>query len=252
MKMKETLKANENPQQAAEYVEKPESQIKVMWETLRQNKAAVVGLFIIGCLVLVALTVWLSELFGKQILPYDPNYSDLSKSFISPNAEHWFGTDQLGRDMFSRILDGTKISLFVGVAAVAISLTIGVILGAIAGYRGGKTDTVIIHSICHTKAIGYFNQSNSNLLQNQLSNFRAVAKRNAEIAFQTARNPDKILHRIRLVKPQLRRHARVILLGIIAVRTDFRLHRITRGKSDGYKYDHRDKKQHKDRHDQTF
>lgn len=144
MKMKETLKANENQQQAAEYVEKPESQIKVMWETLRQNKAAVVGLFIIGCLVLIALTVWVSELFGKQILPYDPNYSDLSKSFISPNGEHWFGTDQLGRDMFSRILDGTKISLFVGVAAVAISLTIGVILGAIAGYRGGKTDTVIM------------------------------------------------------------------------------------------------------------
>jgi peptide/nickel transport system permease protein len=144
MKMKETLNANETQQQAAEYVEKPESQIKVMWETLRQNKAAVVGLFIIGCLVLIALIVWLSELFGKQILPYDPNYSDLGKSFISPNAEHWFGTDQLGRDIFSRILDGTKISLFVGVAAVAISLTLGVILGAIAGYRGGKTDTVIM------------------------------------------------------------------------------------------------------------
>lgn len=143
MKMKETSNSHGNLQ-AAEYVEKPESQLKVMWETLRQNKAAVVGLFIIGGLVLIALTVWLSELLGLQILPYDPNYSDLSKSFIKPNAEHWFGTDQLGRDVFSRILDGTKISLFVGVAAVALSLTIGVILGAIAGYRGGKTDTVIM------------------------------------------------------------------------------------------------------------
>jgi peptide/nickel transport system permease protein len=90
------------------------------------------------------VTVWLSELMGKQILPYDPNYSDMSKSFVWPNAEHWFGTDQLGRDMFSRILDGTKISLFVGVAAVAISLSIGVILGAIAGYRGGRTDAFIM------------------------------------------------------------------------------------------------------------
>lgn len=144
MKVKDSSNSNENLLQAAEYVEKPESQLKVMWETLRQNKAAVVGLIIIGMLVCIALTVWVSELMGKQILPYDPNYSDMGKSFIKPNAEHWFGTDQLGRDMFSRILAGTKISLFVGVAAVSISLTVGVILGAIAGYQGGRTDTVIM------------------------------------------------------------------------------------------------------------
>ncbi|KGK85083.1 peptide ABC transporter permease [Desulfosporosinus sp. HMP52] len=144
MKTKDNSNPNENSLQAAEYVEKPESQLKVMWETLRQNKAAVVGLIIIAFLVLIALTVWVSELMGKQILPYDPNYSDMSNAFTPPNSTHWFGTDQLGRDMFSRILDGTKISLFVGVAAVAISLTIGVILGAIAGYRGGKTDTIIM------------------------------------------------------------------------------------------------------------
>ncbi|KUO77801.1 MAG: peptide ABC transporter permease [Desulfosporosinus sp. BRH_c37] len=144
MKIKHSFNSDENQLQAAEYVEKPESQLKLMWETLRQNKAAVVGLFIIGLLVLIALTVWLSELMGKQILPYDPNYSDMSQSFIWPNAQHWFGTDQLGRDLFSRILDGTKISLSVGVAAVAISLSVGVILGATAGYRGGKTDTTIM------------------------------------------------------------------------------------------------------------
>ncbi len=144
MKIEHRSNSNENLLQAAEYVEKPESQLKVMWDTLRQNKAAVVGLFIIGCLVLIALSVWVSELLGKQILPYDPNYSDMTQSFIHPNAQHWFGTDQLGRDLFSRILDGTKISLFVGLAAVTISLTIGVILGAIAGYRGGRTDAVIM------------------------------------------------------------------------------------------------------------
>lgn len=144
MQAKPSSHSKDNALQAAEYVEKPESQLKGMWETLRQNKAAVVGLFIIGCLVLIALTVWVSELLGKQILPYDPIYSDMSKSFIPPNSTHWFGTDQLGRDMFSRILDGTKISLFVGVAAVAISLSVGVVLGAIAGYRGGKLDTFIM------------------------------------------------------------------------------------------------------------
>lgn len=142
---KETFSnSDENLIQAAEYVEKPESQLKEMWETLKGNKAAVVGLFIIDFLALIALVVTISELLGKQILPYDPNYSDMSKSFIWPNAEHWFGTDQLGRDLFSRILDGTKISLFVGITAVAISLSIGVILGAIAGYRGGKTDAIIM------------------------------------------------------------------------------------------------------------
>jgi len=88
--------------------------------------------------------VTVSQMMGKQILPYDPNYSDMTKSFIAPNAEHWFGTDQLGRDVFSRILDGTKISLFVGISAVAISLSIGVLLGAVAGYSGGKVDTVIM------------------------------------------------------------------------------------------------------------
>ncbi|HZW83842.1 MAG TPA: ABC transporter permease [Candidatus Deferrimicrobium sp.] len=144
MEIKHSSNSDENLLQAAEYVEKPESQLKVMWETLRQNKAALVGLFIIGCLAVIAVTVWLSELVGKQILPYDPNYSDMGKSFIPPNAEHWFGTDQLGRDLFSRILDGTKISLSVGIAAVAISLSVGVILGAIAGYRGGRTDAFIM------------------------------------------------------------------------------------------------------------
>lgn len=136
--------SNKNLIQAEEYVEKPESQLKEMWETLSQNKAAVVGLLIIGLLTLIALTVWASELMGKQILPYDPNYSDMTKSFIWPNSQHWFGTDQLGRDIFSRVLDGTKISLFVGVAAVTISLSIGVFLGALAGYRGGKTDAVVM------------------------------------------------------------------------------------------------------------
>lgn len=115
-----------------------------MWKTLRQNKAAVTGLCIIGPLAFISLAVWLSELLGIQLLPYDPNFSDMSKSFISPNGEHWFGTDQLGRDMFSRVLDGTKISLFVGISAVAISLSAGVFFGALAGYYGGKTDAVIM------------------------------------------------------------------------------------------------------------
>ena len=144
MKTKHDENSGDSPMQADQHIEKPESQLRVMWETLRQNKAAVVGLFTIIILLLIALTVWITQLLGLQILPYDPNYSDMSQSFLSPSAKHWFGTDQLGRDIFSRIIDGTKISLFVGVSAVVISITVGVLLGAIAGYKGGKTDAVIM------------------------------------------------------------------------------------------------------------
>jgi peptide/nickel transport system permease protein len=122
---------------SAETLEKPESLFKEMWASLILNKGAVVGMIIIGILVLVAI-------FGKFLMPYDPNYSDMSASLIPPNAAHWFGTDQLGRDIFSRIIDGAKISLTVGLSAVAISLTVGTLLGAAAGYRGGKTDTAIM------------------------------------------------------------------------------------------------------------
>lgn len=122
---------------ATVHLEKPESQLKEMWFALRENTAAVVGLFIIVFLLLVAI-------LAPIIMPYDPNFSDMTKSFLQPNAQHWFGTDQLGRDIFSRIIAGTRISLSVGLIAVIISLTIGVVLGSIAGYFGGKSDTVIM------------------------------------------------------------------------------------------------------------
>lgn len=127
----------ENSLQEALPLEKPESQLKEMWEALRQNNAALAGLFIIGFLILIAL-------LAPLIMPYDPNLSDMTKSFIKPGAQHWFGTDQLGRDIFSRIISGARISLTVGLSAVVISLTIGVVLGSISGYFGGKSDIIIM------------------------------------------------------------------------------------------------------------
>ena len=127
----------ESPIQAAEVLEKPDSQLKEMWASLISNKGAVAGLIIIVILAFVAI-------FDNWLMPYDPNLSNMTMSFQRPGAQHWFGTDQLGRDIFSRIIDGTSISLTVGIAAVSISLTIGTILGAVAGYRGGRTDTVIM------------------------------------------------------------------------------------------------------------
>lgn len=138
MKLKD-LKAEveENSLQQALPLEKPESRLKEMWEALRENNAAVVGLCIILFLILVAI-------LAPLIMPYDPDLSDMSKSFLKPGSEHWFGTDQLGRDILSRIISGARISLTVGLSAVVISLTIGVVLGSIAGYFGGKADIIIM------------------------------------------------------------------------------------------------------------
>jgi peptide/nickel transport system permease protein len=138
MKLNKTgLQENDSSFQEAIPLEKPESPIKEMWESLRENTAAVVGLFIILFLLLIAI-------LGPLIMPYDPNFSDMSKSFLKPGAEHWFGTDQLGRDILSRIIAGARVSLTVGLSAVAISLTIGVVLGSISGYFGGKSDIIIM------------------------------------------------------------------------------------------------------------
>ena len=89
----ENKKSNVSVSKAAEVLEKPESQLKEMWASLILNKGAVSGLIIISFLTIVAV-------FGKLIMPYDPNYSDMTLSFLPPSTAHFFGTDQLGRDIF--------------------------------------------------------------------------------------------------------------------------------------------------------
>lgn len=118
-------------------IEKPESRLKSMWDALRKNKAALFGLFVIMVLIIIAI-------IGPYITPYDPYKNAMVDANQTPSAAHWFGTDQLGRDIFSRVIVGTRISLFVGVAAVAFSLILGTIFGSIAGYFGGKIDAFIM------------------------------------------------------------------------------------------------------------
>lgn len=120
--------------------EKTESLWRDVWYSLRRNVPAMVSLVMIVLLALVAIVTYVAP----DILPYDPYQQDLSHSFEAPSAEHWFGTDQQGRDILCRILVGSQISLTVGLLSVAISLTIGVTLGAVAGYKGGVVDTVIM------------------------------------------------------------------------------------------------------------
>lgn len=104
------------------------------------NKASLVS----GIFILILAVIAIVTAVAPGILPYDPYQQDLGRSLLPPSAEHWFGTDLQGRDIFCRVMVGTQISLSVGLIAVAFSLTIGVILGSIAGYKGGWIDTVIM------------------------------------------------------------------------------------------------------------
>ena len=120
-----------------ELSEKPENQWVEMWRALIANKTALISLVFILVLVVIALV-------GPYATPYSPTATAPTQARLQPSAQHWFGTDQLGMDIFSRVIAGTRVSLTVGVIAVAIALTTGVILGAIAGYAGGWIDAVIM------------------------------------------------------------------------------------------------------------
>ena len=117
--------------------EKPENQWLEMWRSLIANRAALVSLIFIAFLVFLAV-------FGPLLTPYNPISTNMADGLRAPSAAHWFGTDQLGMDIFSRVIAGTRVSLTVGLLAVSIALTIGIILGAVAGYAGGWVDSVIM------------------------------------------------------------------------------------------------------------
>ena len=114
-----------------------QSQVGVIWRTLRRSPAAVTG----GVLVLLFV---FSAIFAPFIAPQDPLRQDLRNSLRPPSLEHPLGTDRFGRDMLSRIIYGSRISLMVSGAGVTIALLLGVLLGAMAGYYGGIIDNVIM------------------------------------------------------------------------------------------------------------
>ncbi len=95
---------------------------------------------IAGSLFLLMVVV---ALFGPWLVPYDPLASNASQTLKPPSWDHWFGTDQLGRDVFSRVLIATRLDLAIAVSAVAISFVLGSILGSLAGFFGGWTDRVV-------------------------------------------------------------------------------------------------------------
>jgi peptide/nickel transport system permease protein len=116
-----------------------DSQWAIAARHFKRNKPALVGIGVIVILYLVAL-------LAPIIAPYDPiAQKDIaSTSYLHPSAAHWFGTDKFGRDVLSRMIFGSRISLSIGFIATAISITIGTLIGAIAGYFGGKIDAVLM------------------------------------------------------------------------------------------------------------
>src|SRR5450759_1282916 len=106
------------------------------------RRAAGYNLLATAGLVMVAIFL-LCALFAPWIAPRDPAQIDLPARLMAPSASHWFGTDELGRDILSRIIYGARISMLVGSCVVAASLTLGLIFGSIAGYYGGVTDRVL-------------------------------------------------------------------------------------------------------------
>ncbi|MDF1508133.1 ABC transporter permease [Robertmurraya sp. DFI.2.37] len=106
------------------------------WRSFRKNKLAVLGTLIVLFFILLAI-------FAPLIAPQGINEQNFEKRLLAPSSEHWFGTDDFGRDIFSRVVHGARISLWVGFLAVTGSIVVGCLLGILAGYYGKWVDTII-------------------------------------------------------------------------------------------------------------
>ena len=105
-----------------------------------KNPLALAGLMIIAIISFMAI-------FAPLITPFDPDAINVKSILLSPSSAHWMGTDGLGRDVYSRMLFGARISLLVGIVAVGIATVIGIVLGAISGFYRGWVDTVIMRLV---------------------------------------------------------------------------------------------------------
>jgi peptide/nickel transport system permease protein len=117
-----------------------ESQVKTFWRYFKRNRLAVGGMTMI-------LVTFLIAGFASVLAPYDPGKTEVSLKLKPPSFEHYLGTDQLGRDVFSRMLYGSRVSLSVGFVAVAISILIGILVGAVAGYYAGWVDSFLMRFV---------------------------------------------------------------------------------------------------------
>jgi oligopeptide transport system permease protein len=103
------------------------------WRRLLRNKLAIAGLVFIGFMVLVAI-------FADLLAPYDPNRLFPGQTYMRPNAQHWLGTDDVGRDVLSRLIHGARVSLSVAIFVQLLILSIGLLVGGVSGFFGGRID----------------------------------------------------------------------------------------------------------------
>ncbi|WCL59489.1 ABC transporter permease [Bacillus safensis] len=119
---------------------KPETMLRLFCEKFFKNKLAVAGSVIL-------LIIIFSAIFAPVIAPYAPEHQDLLKRLQPPSAEHFMGTDKFGRDIFSRVLYGARVSLVVGFVSVVGAITIGTVVGAVAGYFKGFVDSLLMRFV---------------------------------------------------------------------------------------------------------
>ncbi len=126
-------------QQRKKTAYKKKSQLMSIWHRFKKNKLALFGLVVFAIMLFIAI-------FADFIVDYerDAISQHMTKRFMSPSAEHIFGTDGFGRDMFARIIFGARISIFVGVVTIALALAVGAVIGASAGYYGGYIDETLM------------------------------------------------------------------------------------------------------------
>ena len=120
---------------------KRQSQTKEIWRRFKKSKGAVIGLAILMTIILILI-------FADLIAPYElATKQDLKIKLAKPSAQHWMGTDSYGRDVFARVIHGGRTSLIIATLATISSCIVGSSLGAIAGYFGGKVDSIIMRSL---------------------------------------------------------------------------------------------------------
>lgn len=118
-------------------LESIESPGKLRWEAFKDNKLALVGLLLFVIIVSAVI-------FAPVITPYERDTMDFLNDNQAPSKAHWFGTDNLGRDYFTRVLYGGRVSLMIGLIAISISTVLSIIIGGISGYFGGMVDNILM------------------------------------------------------------------------------------------------------------
>ena len=118
---------------------KKRSQLKALWFQYKKNKLAMFGLILMSLMILTAVCAGFFLDYDTQVIG-----QSIRSRLQWPSAAHWFGTDQYGRDLFARVIWGSRISLFVGFFTVGIAMTVGSLIGAFAGYYGGRVDNILM------------------------------------------------------------------------------------------------------------